>query len=62
MAYQVAFGLNVALQIATLVWFATLGPFFRFLDGFSSCHRTMSAVDAVQVCNLCEQSDDETEW
>ena len=68
-AYQVAFGLNVALQIAALVWFAL--PWHR---SFASCvssipiFKPASVSDAVEPVISYEQTvvlmpaDDDAEW
>ncbi|MBR0911535.1 MFS transporter [Bradyrhizobium japonicum] len=68
-AYQVAFGLNVALQIAALVWFAL--PWGRYLAsriGAIPFFVPESAFDVVELVNSYENSailiaaDDDAEW
>ncbi|KWV49271.1 arabinose ABC transporter permease [Bradyrhizobium macuxiense] len=68
-AYQVAFGLNVALQIAALIWFAL--PWLQsFTSRMGSIPSTMpvSASEAVEPGIFCEQAvvlmscDDDVEW
>ncbi|VIO70905.1 putative sulfoacetate transporter SauU [Bradyrhizobium ivorense] len=68
-AYQVAFGLNVALQIATLLWFAL--PWFRSFAswvGSISLEMSASAFEPVESVGLYENSaillppDDDAEW
>ncbi|QOZ24263.1 nitrate/nitrite transporter [Bradyrhizobium sp. CCBAU 51753] len=68
-AYQVAFGLNVALQIATLLWFAL--PWFRSFAswvGSISLAMSASAFEPVESVGLYENSaillppDDDAEW
>ncbi|TGN86816.1 MFS transporter [Bradyrhizobium yuanmingense] len=62
-AYQVAFGLNVLIQVWSLVWFAL--PWLK-----SSTSRTgsipsvipVSAYEAVEVSICCEQADDDAQW
>jgi MFS family permease len=63
LAYQVAFSLNVALQIAALVWFGL--PWIQsFACWMNSVPSTMpvSAFDVVEASIFCEQSDGEVEW
>jgi hypothetical protein len=69
LAYQVAFGVNVAVQIAALVWFAL--PWFRYFTGWigSSTHFTpVNVSDAVEPVSLYEQmvvlmsADIDVEW
>ncbi|PPQ19437.1 MFS transporter [Bradyrhizobium sp. AC87j1] len=68
-AYQVAFGLNVALQIATLVWFAlpwrqSVAPWISSIPFFMPA----SDSDAVEAVGVYENSvilvpaDDDAEW
>ncbi|UWU70605.1 nitrate/nitrite transporter [Bradyrhizobium sp. NC92] len=62
-AYQVAFGLNVALQIASLAWFAL--PWLQSVTlPMASIPSIMPIVpfDAVEAGIFCEQTDDHTEW
>ncbi|MCC8959000.1 MFS transporter, partial [Bradyrhizobium sp. Pear77] len=68
-AYQVAFGLNVALQIATLVWFAL--PWRRSIASWMSSILLFRPADvscAVESVGLYEDSvillpaDDDAEW
>ncbi|WFU62308.1 MFS transporter [Bradyrhizobium brasilense] len=68
-AYQVAFGLNVALQIATLVWFAV--PWRRSIASWMSSILVFKQADvtyAVGSVGLYEDSvilmpaDDDAEW
>ncbi|MBR1162826.1 MFS transporter [Bradyrhizobium elkanii] len=68
-AYQVAFGLNVALQIVTLLWFAL--PWFRAFAswvGSISLDMSASAFEPVESVGLYENSaillprDDDAEW
>ncbi|MCP3394947.1 MFS transporter [Bradyrhizobium sp. CCGB12] len=62
-AYQVAFGLNVLIQVWALVWFAV--PWLK-----SSTSRIgsipsiipVSAFDAIGASIFCEQIDDDAEW
>jgi predicted MFS family arabinose efflux permease len=69
LAYQVAFGLNVALQIAALVWFAL--PWLRSFAwwmGSIPFFIPVSVSDAVESVILYEQTvllipgDDDAEW
>lgn len=63
MAYQVAFGLNVALQIAALAWFAL--PWLQsFTSRMASIPSIMpaGAFDAVEAGIFCEQTGDDAEW
>lgn len=69
LAYQVAFGLNVAVQIAALVWFAL--PWLRSVTwwmGSFPLFMPVSVYDAVEPIMLHEQSvvlvpaDDDAEW
>lgn len=63
LAYQVAFGINVVLQIAALVWFAL--PWFRYVTRWIS---SFDASDVVEPTHLYEQAvlqmpaDDDAEW
>lgn len=63
LAYQVAFGLNVALQIAALGWFAL--PWFRYLTRWIGSFET---YDVIEPAHLYEQAvlqmptDDDAEW
>ncbi|MDI4231719.1 MFS transporter [Bradyrhizobium sp. Arg237L] len=68
-AYQVAFGLNVAVQIATLVWFAL--PWRRSIASWMSSILVFKPADvsyAVESVGLYEDSvillpaDDDAEW
>lgn len=68
-AYQVAFGLNVALQIAVLVWFALHGR--RSITPWMSSILVVRSADhscAVESVGLYEDSviilpaDDDAEW
>jgi len=68
-AYQVAFGLNVALQIATLVWFAL--PWRRSIASWMSSILMFKPADvsyAVESVGLYDDSvillpaDDDAEW
>ncbi|MET3840366.1 MFS transporter [Bradyrhizobium sp. OAE829] len=62
-AYQVAFGLNVTLQVAALAWFAL--PWLQsFTLPMASAPSIMpiSAFDAVEAAIFCEQTDDDAEW
>ncbi|WP_050386506.1 MFS transporter [Bradyrhizobium pachyrhizi] len=62
-AYQVAFGLNVALQIAALAWFAL--PWLQsFTSRMASIPSIMpaGAFDAVEAGIFCEQTGDDAEW
>ncbi|MGX9431200.1 MULTISPECIES: MFS transporter [Bradyrhizobium] len=68
-AYQVAFGLNVALQIATFVWFAL--PWYRSIVSWMSSILFFKPADvsyAVESIGLYEDSvillpaDDDAEW
>ncbi|MFK4719711.1 MFS transporter [Bradyrhizobium niftali] len=68
-AYQVAFGLNVVLQIATLVWFAL--PWRRSIASWMSSilvFKQADVTDAVGSVGLYEDSvillpaDDDAEW
>lgn len=62
-AYQVAFGLNVALQIAAMAWFALPG-----LESFTvpmvsiPSIMPIGAFDPVEAGIFCEQADDDAEW
>ncbi|RZN07207.1 MFS transporter [Bradyrhizobium genosp. SA-3] len=68
-AYQVAFGLNVAVQIATLVWFALawhrsnaswMSSIFAFKQADASY-----AVESVGLCEdtvILQPADDDGEW
>lgn len=62
-AYQVAFGLNVALQIAALAWFAL--PWLQSLT-LRIAHipsiMPIGAFDVVEAGIFCEQTDDDAEW
>ncbi|WP_084292624.1 MFS transporter [Bradyrhizobium sp. WSM3983] len=69
LAYQVAFGLNVALQIAALAWFAL--PWFRYFTRWiRSCPFIMAVntSDVIGPDHLSEQTvgqmlvDDDAEW
>ena len=69
LAYQVAFGLNVAVQIAALVWFAL--PWLRSVTwwiGSFPLFMPVSVYDTVEPIMLHEQSvllvpaDDDAEW
>jgi hypothetical protein len=63
LAYQVAFSLDVALQIAALVWFGL--PWIQsFACWMNSVPSTMplSAFDVFEASIFCEQSDGEVEW
>jgi MFS family permease len=69
LAYQVAFGLNVAVQIAALVWFAL--PWLRYFIGWigsSTLFTPVSLSDAVEPVSLYEQmvvlmpADVDAEW
>jgi hypothetical protein len=59
-AYQVAFGLNVALQIAALAWFALpwLQSVTLRIASIPSITPT-GAFDAVEAGIFCGQADDE---
>lgn len=63
LAYQVAFGLNVMLQIAALGWFAL--PWFRYLSRWIG---SFDVSDLVEPVHLYEQAvlevpaDDDAEW
>lgn len=63
LAYQVAFGLNVVLQIAALGWFAL--PWFRYVTRWIG---SFDAADVVEPAHLYEQAvvqmptDDDAEW
>jgi hypothetical protein len=62
-AYQVAFGLNVALQIAALAWFAL--PWLQSVTvPMASVPSIMpiGALDTVEAGIFCEQTDDDAEW
>ena len=68
-AYQVAFGLNVAVQVATLVWFAL--PWRKSIASRMSSILFFKQVNvscAIEPVGLCEDSvivlpaDDDTEW
>lgn len=62
-AYQVAFGLNVVLQIASLAWFAL--PWLQCVTlPMASIPSIMPIVafDAVEAGIFCEQTDNDTEW
>jgi MFS family permease len=69
LAYQVAFGLNVAVQIAALVWFAL--PWLRYFTGWicsSTLFTPVNPSDAVEPVSLYEQmvvlmpADVDAEW
>ena len=69
LAYQVAFGLNVALQIAAIVWLAL--PWLRYFTwwiGSFPLFTPVSVSDAVEPVILYEQTvvlipaDDDAEW
>lgn len=63
LAYQVAFGLSVVLQIAALAWFAL--PRFRYVTHWIG---SFEASDVVEPAHLYEQAvlqmptDDDAEW
>ncbi|AMA56251.1 MFS transporter [Bradyrhizobium sp. CCGE-LA001] len=66
-AYQVAFGLNVVIQVSALIWFAL--PWLKFSisrrrarAGSIPSIMPLSAFDAVEAGIFCEQSDDDAEW
>jgi MFS family permease len=69
LAYQVAFGLNVAMQIAAFVWFALpwLRSFTSWIGSFP-LFMPVSVYDAVEPIILHEQTvvlmpaDDDAEW
>ncbi len=69
LAYQVAFGLNVAVQIAAFVWFALpwLRSFTWWIGSFP-LFMAVSVSDAAEPVNLYEQTavlmpaDDDAEW
>jgi hypothetical protein len=69
LAYQVAFGLNVAMQIAAFVWFALpwLRSFTSWIGSFP-LFMPVSVSDAVEPVVLHEQAvvllpaDDDAEW
>jgi hypothetical protein len=57
LAYQVAFGLNVAMQIAAFVWFAL--PWLQYFTGWIGSSTLFTAVnlsDAVEPVSLYEQT------
>jgi predicted MFS family arabinose efflux permease len=57
LAYQVAFGVNVAVQIAALVWFAL--PWLRYFTGWigsSTFFTPVNLSDAVEPVSLYEQT------
>ncbi|MCK1356291.1 MFS transporter [Bradyrhizobium sp. CW7] len=62
-AYQVAFGLNVALQVAALAWFALprLQSVILRIASIPSIMPT-GAFDAVEAGIFYEQADDDAEW
>ena len=68
-AYQVAFGLNLMVQIAAFVWFALpwLGSFGRRM-GSNPLRLPASVSDAVETFMPCEQllvvmpADADAEW
>lgn len=69
LAYQVASGLNVAVQIAALVWFAL--PWLRYFTGWigsSTLFTPLNLSDAVEPVSLYEQmvvlmpADIDAEW
>lgn len=69
LAYQVAFGLSVAAQIAALVWFAL--PWLRYFTGWigsSTLFTPVNVSDAVEPVSLYEQpivpmpADVDAEW
>lgn len=69
MAYQVAFGLNLALQMAAMVWFAL--PWLRsFVSWMSSVplFTPANACDAIKSVGVYENSvvllpaDEDAEW
>ncbi|MFK4583715.1 MFS transporter [Bradyrhizobium ottawaense] len=69
LAYQVAFGLNVAVQIAALVWFAL--PWLRYFTRWISSSTLFTPVnlsDVVEPVSLYEQmivlmpADGDAEW
>lgn len=63
LAYQVAFGLNVILQIAALAWFAL--PWLRYFDRWIG---SFDASDVIELVHLYDQAvlqvpaDDDAEW
>lgn len=59
LAYQVAFGLNVILQIAALAWFA-----LPWLHHFGRWFGSFDASDVIELVCLYEQAipDDDAEW
>jgi MFS family permease len=69
LAYQIAFGVNVAVQIAAFVWFALpwLRSFTAWIGSFP-LFVSVSVYDAVESITLHEQSvvlvpaDDDAEW
>lgn len=68
LAYQVAFGFNVALQIAAFVWFAL--PWLRYLIRWIGSFPlfAVSASDAIEQANVHEEpiqpmlTEDDAEW
>lgn len=62
-AYQVAFGLNVALQIVAVCWFAL--PWLKSSTsriGSTTSIIPVGAFDAVEASIFCEQTDHDAEW
>jgi len=62
-AYRVAFGLNVALQIAALAWFAL--PWLKsstFPMASIPSIMPIGAFEAVEAGIFCEQTDDDAQW